>query len=79
MEGNNWSGGISSVLELGIAKRKFDYCIIDSGLNRIKSGIIANNNNVFNGLLNIMGNYDNAGIGMESTNIFHVNLLFNFA
>ncbi|WMT51062.1 MAG: IS110 family transposase [Ferroplasma sp.] len=59
---------------IDIAKRKFDYCIIDSDLNRIRSGIISNNSNGFNEMLNIIGNYGNARIGMESTNIYHLNL-----
>ncbi|WMT50868.1 MAG: transposase [Ferroplasma sp.] len=65
---------------IDIAKRKFDYCIIDSDLNRIRSGIISNNSNGFNEMLNIIGNYGNARIGMESTNIYHLNLykLFNW-
>ena len=59
---------------IDIAEGKFDYCIIDSGLNRIRSGIIANNSNGYNDFLEIIGNYDNARIGMESTNIYHLNL-----
>jgi transposase len=59
---------------IDIAKNKFDYCIIDSGLNRIGTGIIINNDTGFREFLKIIETYDNIRIGMESTNIYHVNL-----
>ncbi len=59
---------------IDIAKRKFDYCIIDSELNKIKTGIIINNYDGFKQFLSIVNSYDNIRMGMESTNIYHVNL-----
>ena len=59
---------------IDIAKRKFDYCIIDSELNIIKTGIIINNYDGFKQFLNIVNSYDSIRMGMESTNIYHVNL-----
>jgi len=32
---------------IDVAKKKFDYCIINSGLSVIKRGIIINNSNGF--------------------------------
>ncbi len=57
-----------------IAKKKFDYCIIDSGLSIIKRGILINNEYGFSEFLRIIRKYNNIKIGMESTNIYHVNL-----
>ena len=62
---------------IALAKNKFDFCIIDSALNRIRTGIIINNDTGFKEFLKIIGTYDNIRIGMESTNIYHVNL-YNF-
>ena len=62
---------------IDIAKQKFDSCIIDSELNEIRTGIIINNDTGFKEFLKIIGTYDNIRIGMESTNIYHVNL-YNF-
>ena len=59
---------------IALAKQKFDFCIIDSELNRIKIGIIINNDTGFKEFLKIIGTYDNIRIGMESTNIYHVDL-----
>ncbi len=59
---------------IDVAKKKFDYCIIDSELKIIKRGIIINNNNGFSEFLRIIRNYENIKIRMESTNIHHVNL-----
>ncbi len=39
-EGMNWSGGYMIYVGIDIAKKKFDYCIIDSELSVIKRGII---------------------------------------
>jgi len=55
---------------IDVAKKKFDYCIIDSEINVIKRGIIINNNYEFIEFLNIIRNYNNIKIGMESTNIY---------
>ncbi len=60
---------------IDIAKRKFDYCIIDSELNKIKTGIIINNYDGFKQFLGIINSYGNIRMGMESTNIYHVNLI----
>ena len=62
---------------IDIAKRKFDFCIIDSGLNKVRTGIIINNDTGFKEFLGIIEGYGNIRIGMESTNIYHVNL-YNF-
>lgn len=62
---------------IALAKSKFDFCIIDSALNRIRTGIIINNDTGFKEFLKIIGTYHNIRIGMESTNIYHVNL-YNF-
>jgi transposase len=62
---------------IALAKQKFDFCIIDSELNKIRTGIIINNDTGFKEFLKIIINYDNIRIGMESTNIYHVNL-YNF-
>ncbi len=59
---------------IDVAKKKFDYCIIDSEINVIKRGILINNNYGFIEFLRIIRNYNNIKIGMESTNIYHVNL-----
>ena len=62
---------------IDIAKQKFDFCIIDSELNKIRTGVIINNDTGFKEFLKIIGTYDNIRIGMESTNIYHFNL-YNF-
>ena len=62
---------------IDIAKRKFDFCIIDSGLNKVRTGIIINNDTGFKEFLGIIEGYGNIRIGMESTNIYHLNL-YNF-
>ena len=59
---------------IDIAKRKFDYCIINSEMNRLRTGIIINNNNGFKEFLKIIEVYGNIKIGMESTNIYQLNL-----
>jgi len=59
---------------IDMAKKKFDYCIIDGELRIIKRGILINNNYGFIEFLRIIRNYNNIKIGMESTNIYHVNL-----
>ena len=59
---------------IDIAKKKFDYCIVDSKLRIIKRGILINNSSGFSEFLRIIKNYRNIKIGMESTNIYHVNL-----
>ena len=59
---------------IDIAKKKFDYCIVDSKLRIIKRGILINNGSGFSEFLRIIKNYRNIKIGMESTNIYHVNL-----
>jgi transposase len=43
-------------------------------LNKIRTGVIINNDTGFKEFLKIIGPYDNIRIGMESTNIYHVNL-----
>jgi len=73
-EGMDWSGGYMIYVGIDIAKKKFDYCIIDSELSVIKRGILINNNYGFSEFLRIIKNYRNIRIGMESTNIYHVNL-----
>ncbi len=45
--------------EIDIAKHKFDFCIIDSALNRIRTGIIINNDTGFKEFLRIIETYDN--------------------
>ena len=59
---------------IDMAKKKFDYCIIDSELSVIKMGILINNNNGFSEFLGIIKNYKDIKIGIESTGIYHVNL-----
>jgi len=59
---------------IDIAKKKFDYCIVDSKLRIIKRGILINNSSGFFEFLRIIKNYRNIKMGMESTNIYHVNL-----
>ena len=43
-------------------------------MNKIRTGVIINNDTGFKEFLKIIINYDNIRIGMESTNIYHVNL-----
>ena len=59
---------------IDMAKKKFDYCIIDSELSVIKRGILINNIYGFSEFLRIVRNYGNTKIGIESTGIYHVNL-----
>ena len=59
---------------IDIAKRKFDYCIINSEMNKLRTGIIINNSNGLREFLGIIKIYGNIRIGMESTNIYHLNL-----
>ena len=59
---------------IALAKKKFDYCIIDSELSVIKRGILINNIYGFSEFLRIVRNYGNTKIGIESTGIYHVNL-----
>ena len=59
---------------IDIAKRKFDYCIINSKMNKLRTGIIINNSNGFREFLGIIKIYDDIRIGMESTGIYHLNL-----
>ena len=73
-ESVNWSGGYMIYVGIDIAKKKFDYCIINSEMNLIKRGILINNNYGFSEFLKIIKNYRNIKIGMESTSIYHVNL-----
>ena len=70
----NWSGGYMIYIGIDMAKKKFDYCIIDSELSVIKKGILINNNNGFSEFLRIIRNYKKIKIGIESTGIYHVNL-----
>ncbi|WP_276929849.1 IS110 family transposase [Ferroplasma acidiphilum] len=57
-----------------MVKKKFDYCIVDSKLRIMKQGILINNSSGFSEFLRKIKNYRNIKIGMESTNIYHVNL-----
>ena len=59
---------------IDMARKKFDYCIIDSDLSVIKRGILINNIYGFSEFLRIVRNYGNVKIGIESTRIYHVNL-----
>lgn len=59
---------------IDMAKRKFDYCIINSEMNKLRTGIIINNSNGLREFLGIIKIYGNIRIGMESTNIYHLNL-----
>jgi transposase len=70
----NWSGGYMIYIGIDMAKKKFDYCIIDSELSVIKRGILINNIYGFSEFLRIVRNYGNTKIGIESTGIYHVNL-----
>ena len=70
----NWSGGYMIYAGIDMAKKKFDYCIIDSELSVIKRGILINNIYGFSEFLRIVRNYGNTKIGIESTGIYHVNL-----
>ena len=45
----NWSGGYMIYTGIDIAKKKFDYCIVDSKLRIIKRGILINNGSGFSG------------------------------
>ena len=62
---------------IDIAKRKFDFCIIDIVLNKVRAGIIITNDTGFKEFLGTIEGYDNIRRGMESTNIYHANL-YNF-
>jgi len=73
-DGINWSGGNMIYAGIDMAKKKFDYCIIDGELSIIKRGILVNNNYGFGEFLKIIKNYKNIKIGIESTGIYHVNL-----
>jgi len=44
----NWSRGYMIYAGIALAKKKFDYCIIDSELKIIKRGIIINNIQISN-------------------------------
>ena len=70
----NWSGGYIIYVGIDIAKKKFDYCAIDSKLRIIKRGILITNSSGFSEFLKIIKNYRNIKMRMESTNIYHVNL-----
>ena len=59
---------------IDMAKKKFDYCIIDSELSVIKRGILINNIYGFSEFLRIIKKYKNIKLGIESTGIYHVNL-----
>jgi len=59
---------------IDMAKKKFDYCIIDSELSVIKMGVLINNIYGFSEFLRIIKNYQDTKIGIESTGIYHVNL-----
>ena len=59
---------------MGMARKKFYYCIIDSDLSVIKRGMLINNNYGFSEFLRIVRNYGNIKIGIESTGIYHVSL-----
>ena len=70
----NWSGGYMIYIGIDMAKKKFDYCIIDSELSVIKMGVLINNIYGFSEFLRIIKNYQDTKIGIESTGIYHVNL-----
>ena len=59
---------------IDMAKKKFDYCIIDTELSVIKRGIFVNNIQGFSEFLRIIKKYKNIKLGIESTGIYHVNL-----
>ncbi len=59
---------------IALAKKKFDYCIIDSELKVIKMGMLINNIHGFSEFLRIIKKYKNIKLGIESTGIYHVNL-----
>ena len=59
---------------IDMAKKKFDYCIIDTELSVIKRGIFVNNIHGFSEFLRIIKKYKNIKLGIESTGIYHVNL-----
>ena len=61
----NWSGGYIIYVGIDIAKKKFDYCVIDSKLRIIKRGILITNSSGFSEFLKIIKNYRNIKIGME--------------
>ena len=50
-----------------LAKNKFDYCIIDGELNKIRTGVIINNDTGFKEFLKLIEGYGNMKIGVEST------------
>ena len=70
----NWSGGYMIYAGIDMAKKKFDYCIIDTELSVIKRGIFVNNIHGFSEFLRIIKKYKNIKLGIESTGIYHVNL-----
>ena len=70
----NWSGGYMIYAGIDMAKKKFDYCIIDTELSVIKRGIFVNNIQGFSEFLRIIKKYKNIKLGIESTGIYHVNL-----
>ena len=57
-----------------MAKKKFDYCIIDSELSVKKRGMLINNNYGFSEFLRIIKNNKDTKIGIEPIGIYHVNL-----
>ena len=59
---------------IALAKKKFDYCIIDSELKVIKMGMLINNIHGFSEFLRIIKKYKNIKLGIESTGIYYVNL-----
>ena len=58
-------------IRIALAKNKFDFCIIDSALNRIRTGIIINNDTGFKEFLKIIINYDNRASHILATDDFH--------
>ena len=57
-----------------MAMKKFDYCIIDRDLSVIKMGILMNNSSRFSEFINIINNYENIKIRIESIGIYSMNL-----
>ena len=70
----NWSGCYMIYAGIALAKKKFDYCIIDSELKVIKMGMLINNIHGFSEFLRIIKKYKNIKLGIESTGIYYVNL-----
>jgi len=60
---------------IDVSKDFFNYSVIDSNLNFIKDGKLDMDYSGFNEIKNIIKQFDNSIVCLESTGIYHINLL----